>query len=75
MLDAVSEAQRDTITVLVFFRDVFVALGIERFLKRRAVQLGLVFRFFCLIVAFYAAIAVYGVQAPGATMWERQQFC
>jgi small-conductance mechanosensitive channel/CRP-like cAMP-binding protein len=64
MLDAVSEAQRGTITVLVFFVTFFVALGIGRFLKRRAgVQLGLVFRLFCLIIAFYAAIAVYGVQA------------
>ena len=68
MLDAVSEAQHGTITVLVFFVTFFVALGIGRFLKRRAgVQLGLVFRLFCLIIAFYAAIAVYGVQAP----WRR----
>ena len=65
MLDAVSEAQRGTITVVVFFVTFFVALGIGRFLKRRAgVQLGLVFRLFCLIIAFYAAIAAYGVQAP-----------
>src|SRR5499427_4173646 len=64
MLDAVSEAQRGTITVVVFFVTFFVALGIGRFLKRRAgVQLGLVFRLFCLIIAFYAAIAVYGVHA------------
>ena len=64
MLDAVSEAQRDAITVVVFLVTFFVALGIGRFLKRRAgVQLGLVFRLFCLIIAFYAAIAVYGVHA------------
>ena len=65
MFNAVTEAQRDAITVVVFIVTFFVALGIGRFLKRRAgVQLGLFFRLFCLILAFYAAIAVYGVQAP-----------
>ena len=65
MFEAVSEAQRDVLTVVVFIGTFFVALGIGRFLKRRAgVQLGLFFRLFCLILAFYAAIAVYGVQAP-----------
>src|SRR4030095_4503969 len=65
MLDAVSEAQRGAITVVVFIATFFVALGIGRFLKRRAgVQLGLLFRLFCLTIAFYAAIAVYGVHAP-----------
>src|SRR5882757_6289804 len=65
MFDAVSEAERDAITVVVFIATFFVALGIGRFLKRRAgVQLGLFFRLFCLILAFYAAITVYGVHAP-----------
>jgi small-conductance mechanosensitive channel/CRP-like cAMP-binding protein len=65
MLNAVSEAQRGAITVVVFIVTFFVALGIGRFLKRRAgVQLGLLFRLFCLTLAFYAAIAVYGVHAP-----------
>src|SRR5207244_8205967 len=65
MFDAVSEAERDAITVVVFIATFFVALGIGRFLKRRArVRLGLFFRLFCLILAFYAAIAVYGVHAP-----------
>src|SRR5215475_11533115 len=65
MLDALSEVQRDAVTVIVFIVTFFVALGIGRFLKRRAgVQLGLLFRLFCLIIAFYAAIAVYGVKAP-----------
>ena len=65
MLDAVSEAQRGAITVVVFIVTFFVALGIGRFLKRRAgVKLGLFFRLFCLILAFYAAITVYGVHAP-----------
>src|SRR5437667_7300263 len=65
MFNAVTEAQRDAITVVVFIVTFFVALGIGRFLKRRAVvQLGLFFRLFCLILAFYAAIAAYGVHAP-----------
>ena len=65
MFDAVSEAQRDAITVVVFIGTFFVAVGIGRFLKQRAgVQLGLLFRLFCLIIAFYAAIWVYGVDAP-----------
>src|SRR5256885_6919155 len=64
MFDAVTEAQRDAITVVVFIGTFFVALGIGRFLKRRAgVQLGLFFRLFCLVLAFYAAITVYGVHA------------
>src|SRR5438552_17618592 len=65
MFDAVSEAGRDAIMVVVFIATFFVALGIGRFLKRRAgVHLGLFFRLFCLILAFYAAITVYGVHAP-----------
>src|SRR6266542_1522045 len=65
MFSAVSEAERDAITVIVFIGTFFVALGIGRFLKRRAgVRLGLLFRLFCLTLAFYAAIAVYGVHAP-----------
>src|SRR5215510_3933507 len=64
MFNAVSEAQRDAITVVVFIVTFFVVLGIGRFLKRRAgVQLGLLFQLFCLTLAFYAAIAVYGVHA------------
>src|SRR5206468_1582109 len=65
MFNALPEAKRDAITVIVFIATFFVALGIGRFLKRRAgVQLGLFFRLFCLILAFYAAISVYGVHAP-----------
>src|SRR5438874_8531435 len=64
MFDAVSEAQRDAITVVVFIGTFFIAVGIGRFLKQRAgVRLGLLFRLFSLILAFYAAIAVYGVHA------------
>src|SRR5437773_4644810 len=65
MFNAVPEAERDAMTAVVFIATFFVAVGIGRFLKRRAgVRLGLLFRLFCLILAFYAAIAVYGVHAP-----------
>src|SRR5215475_13652705 len=64
MLDTLTELQRDAVTVIVFIVTFFVALWVGRFLKRRAgVQLGLLFRLFCLTLAFYAAIAVYGVHA------------
>src|SRR5262249_61424116 len=64
MLDTLTELQRDAVTVIVFIATFFVALGIGRYLKRRAgVQLGLLFRLFCLTIAFYAAIAVYGLHA------------
>src|SRR5947207_12665592 len=67
MFNAVSEADRDAITLLVFLATFFVTLGIGRFLKRRAgVRLGLLFRLFGLILAFYAAIVVYGVH----TSWR-----
>src|SRR5881296_2975211 len=65
MFSALPEAERDAITVIAFISTFFVALGIGRFLKRRAgVRLGLLFRLFCLTLAFYAALAVYGVHAP-----------
>jgi small-conductance mechanosensitive channel/CRP-like cAMP-binding protein len=65
MFNAVPEAERDAITAIVFIATFFISLGVGRFLKRRAgVRLGLFFRLFCLILAFYAAIAVYGVHAP-----------
>src|SRR3989449_2788071 len=64
MFDALPEAERDAITVIVFIGTFFIAVGIGRFLKHRAgVRLGLLFRLFCLILAFYTAIAVYGVHA------------
>src|SRR5207249_9912730 len=64
MFNAIPEAERDAITVIVFIGTFFIAVGIGRFLKQRAgVRLGLLFRLFSLILAFYAAIAVYGVHA------------
>src|SRR6266704_1434582 len=65
MFSALSEAERDAITVVAFIGTFFGALTVGRFLKRRAgVRLGLLFRLFCLALAFYTAIAVYGVHAP-----------
>ena len=64
MFNTLPEAERDAITVIVFVGTFFITVGIGRFLKQRAgVRLGLLFRLFCLILAFYAAIAVYGVHA------------
>src|SRR5207247_7776115 len=64
MFSALPEAERDAFTVIVSIGTFFGALTVGRFLKRRAgVRLGLLFRLFCLVLAFYAAIAVYGVHA------------
>src|SRR5881394_1224099 len=64
MFSALPEAERDAITVIVFIGTFFGALTVGRFLKRRAgVRLGLLFRLFCLTLAFYAALAFYGVHA------------
>src|SRR5437588_2170323 len=65
MFSVLPETERDAITVVAFIGTFFVALTVGRFLKRRAgVRLGLLFRLFCLTLAFYTAIAVYGVHAP-----------
>jgi small-conductance mechanosensitive channel/CRP-like cAMP-binding protein len=64
MFSALSEVERDAITAIVFLGTFFVTFGLGRFLKRSAgVKLGLLYRLFCLMLAFYAAIAVYGVHA------------
>src|SRR5437870_11967425 len=50
------------VTVVVFIGTFLIALAIGRLLKRRAgVRLGLLFRLFCLALAFYAAMWAYGV--------------
>ena len=57
-----TETQRAAITVVVFIATFFVALTIGRILKRRAgVRLGILYQLFCLTLAFYAAVAAYGV--------------
>src|SRR5437016_14334313 len=57
------DTQRAALTVGAFIGTFFVALSIGRLLKRGAgVQLGLLYQLFCLTLAFYAALGVYGVQ-------------
>src|SRR5205085_11738183 len=64
MIQAFTSSQRGAATVVVFILTYFVALTLGRFFKRRArVPLGFFFQIFCLTLAFYAAITVYGVQA------------
>src|SRR6476660_4107329 len=64
MIQAFISSQRAAATALAFILTYFVALTLGRFFKRRAqVPLGLFFQTFCLTLAFYAAITVYGVQA------------
>ena len=59
------DTQRAALTIAAFIGTFIVALSIGRFLKRRAsVQLGLLYQLFCFALAFYAALAVYGVEAP-----------
>ncbi len=60
-------AQRAGATVFAFVAVFFVALTLGRVLKRRAgVPLGILYQLFCLALAFYAALAVYGVE----TTWR-----
>ncbi len=62
MFSALLETRNAAVTVAVFTGTFFAALAIGRLLKRRAgVRLGLLFRLFCLALAFYAAIWAYGV--------------
>jgi small-conductance mechanosensitive channel/CRP-like cAMP-binding protein len=52
-------------TVAAFLATYFLALTIGRLMKRRAgVKFGILFQLFCLTLASYAAIAVYGLRAP-----------
>ena len=64
MIHGFIETQRAPATILAFFATYFIALTIGRFLKRRAgVPLGLAFQVFCLALAFYTGMRVYGVRA------------
>src|ERR1700720_4256913 len=64
MFQAFTSSQRAAATVVAFILTYFVALTLGRFFKRRAhVPLGFFSQIFCLTLAFYAAITVYGVQA------------
>lgn len=58
------ETQRAAITVVVFITTFFVALTLGRLLKRRAgVRFGVLYQLFSLALAFYSALAFYGVKA------------
>src|SRR5260370_34238762 len=58
------DTQRAALTVGAFIGTFFVALSVGRLLRRGAgVQLGTLYQLFCLTAAFYAALAVYGVDA------------
>jgi small-conductance mechanosensitive channel/CRP-like cAMP-binding protein len=62
MFTALPETQRPVVTGIVFIATFLVTLAVGRFLKRRAgVRLGVLYRLFCLAIAFYAAIWIYGV--------------
>jgi small-conductance mechanosensitive channel/CRP-like cAMP-binding protein len=62
MISTLSDTQRAVVTILIFFVTFFLTLSIGRMLKRRAgVRLGVLFQFFCITAAFYAAIWSYGV--------------
>src|SRR4030081_36742 len=59
------DTQRAALTIVAFIGTFIAALSIGRFLKRRAdVRLGLLYQLFCLALAFYVALAVYGLRAP-----------
>ena len=64
MIQSFINSQRSVATAAAFILTYFVVLSLGRFFKRRArVPLGFFFQVFCLTLAFYAAITVYGVQA------------
>src|SRR6266699_4058862 len=59
------DTQRAALTIVAFIGTFIVALSFGRFLKRRAeVRLGILYQLFCLALAFYVALAVYGLEAP-----------
>lgn len=64
MFTALLETQRAAVTVIVFVGTFLLAITFGRILKRRAgVSLGLLYRLFCLALAFYASLTVYGIHA------------
>lgn len=64
MIHGFIETYHAAATVLAFVGTYFVALALGRVLKRRAeVPLGIFYQFFCLALAVYAALAVYGLHA------------
>src|SRR3984893_15288461 len=62
MFTTLPETQKAALTIIVFIGTCFISLTIGRILKRRAgVRLGILFQLFCLALAFYAALWMYGV--------------
>ncbi len=65
MFNTLYETQRPLMTAAAFIATYLVTLAIGRFLKRRfQVRFGILFQCFCLTLAFYAALKVYGLTAP-----------
>jgi small-conductance mechanosensitive channel/CRP-like cAMP-binding protein len=65
MFDGLLPTQNAFVTVAVFLGTYLITLAIGRLLKRRAgVRFGILFQLFCLTLAFYAAITVWGLTAP-----------
>src|SRR5439155_23097044 len=59
------DTQRAALTIVAFIGTFIVALSFGRILKQRAeVRLGILYQLFCLALAFYVALAVYGLEAP-----------
>jgi small-conductance mechanosensitive channel len=62
MFHTLLQTQRAAVTIVVFLATFFVGLAIGKSLKRNAgVRLGHWYQLFCLALAFYAALATYGV--------------
>ncbi|MDQ6765582.1 MAG: mechanosensitive ion channel family protein, partial [Verrucomicrobiota bacterium] len=65
MFDSLLQTQRSATTAGVFLATYFLTLAIGRVMKRRAgVHFGVLFQLFCLTLAFYAAVSVYGLHVP-----------
>ena len=63
MIQSFISSQRAAATFVAFVSTYFVALTLGRFFKRRArAPLGFFFQIFCLTLAFYVAITVYGLK-------------
>ncbi|MFN2509362.1 MAG: cyclic nucleotide-binding domain-containing protein [Chthoniobacterales bacterium] len=67
MFEGLLPRHNSFVTVAVFVATYLVTLAIGRLLKRRAgVRFGVFYQLFCLTLAFYAALGVYGLE----TSWR-----
>ena len=58
------DKQKPLATFIAFVATYFVTLAIGRLLKRRAgLPFGILYQIFCLLLAFYAALTVWGLEA------------